>query len=89
MLGLASGGGQQMPVFAALGAQCTVLDYSQRQLESERLVAAREGYDITIVRADMTKRLPFDENSFDLIFTPSPTATSTRCCPSGANAHGS
>ncbi len=70
MLGLASGGGQQMPVFAALGAQCTVLDYSQRQLESERLVAAREGYDITIVRADMTKRLPFDENSFDLIFHP-------------------
>ena len=70
VLGLASGGGQQMPVFAALGAQCTVLDYSQRQLESERLVAAREGYDITIVRADMTKRLPFDENSFDLIFHP-------------------
>ena len=26
VLGLASGGGQQMPVFAALGAQCTVLD---------------------------------------------------------------
>lgn len=25
---------------------------------------------ITIVRADMTKRLPFDENSFDLIFHP-------------------
>ena len=24
VLGLASGGGQQMPVFAALGAQCTV-----------------------------------------------------------------
>ena len=29
ILGLASGGGQQMPVFAALGAYCTVLDYSQ------------------------------------------------------------
>ena len=28
VLGLASGGGQQMPVFAALGAKCTVLDYS-------------------------------------------------------------
>ena len=28
ILGLASGGGQQMPVFAALGAECTVLDYS-------------------------------------------------------------
>ena len=58
VLGLAAGGGQQMPVFAALGAGCTVLDYSQRQLDSERLVAEREGYDIRIVRADMTKPNP-------------------------------
>ena len=36
VLGLASGGGQQMPIFAALGANCTVLDYSQRQLDSEK-----------------------------------------------------
>ena len=70
VLGLAAGGGQQMPIFAALGAKCTVLDYSEKQLESERMVAQREGYDITIVRADMTKRLPFDDNSFDLIFHP-------------------
>ena len=39
VLGLASGGGQQMPIFAALGAECTVLDYSRRQLEAERMVA--------------------------------------------------
>ena len=70
VLGLASGGGQQMPVFAALGARCTVLDYSERQLESERLVAAREGYAIEIVRADMSKPLPFADASFDLIFHP-------------------
>ena len=70
VLGLASGGGQQMPVFAALGAVCTVLDYSRLQLESERFVAEREGYDIRIVRADMTKRLPFEDGEFDLIFHP-------------------
>jgi SAM-dependent methyltransferase len=70
LLGLASGGGQQMPIFAALGAEVTVLDYSLKQLESERLVAAREGYHIEIVRADMTKRLPFDDNTFDIIFHP-------------------
>ncbi|MBQ2061311.1 MAG: class I SAM-dependent methyltransferase [Oscillospiraceae bacterium] len=70
ILGLASGGGQQMPVFAALGADCTVLDYSQLQLENERMVAEREGYDIRIVRADMTKPLPFDDGEFDLIFHP-------------------
>ena len=70
ILGLASGGGQQIPVFAALGAVCTVLDYSPRQLESERAVAAREGYDVEIVRADMAKPLPFPDGSFDLIFHP-------------------
>lgn len=70
VLGLASGGGQQMPLFAARGAVCTVLDYSPRQLESERSVAAREGYAIEIVRADMTQPLPFADGSFDLIFHP-------------------
>lgn len=70
VLGLASGGGQQMPIFAALGAECTVLDYSEKQLESERLVAEREKYNIRIVRADMSKPLPFDDEEFDLIFHP-------------------
>ena len=70
VLGLACGGGQQMPIFTALGAVCTVLDYSPRQLESERLVAARESYEIEIVRADMTKPLPFADGVFDLIFHP-------------------
>ena len=70
VLGLASGGGQQMPIFAALGAECTVLDYSESQLESERMVAAREGYDIRVIRADMTQPLPFEDGAFDLIFHP-------------------
>ena len=70
ILGLASGGGQQMPVFAALGAECTVLDYSAEQINSEKLVAEREHYDINILRADMTKPLPFDDGHFDIIFHP-------------------
>ena len=70
VLGLASGGGQQMPIFAALGAACTVLDYSEKQLASEAMVANRESYDIRIIRADMTKPLPFENEEFDLIFHP-------------------
>ena len=70
LLGLASGGGQQMPVFAALGADCTVLDYSRRQLANEELVAERENYSINIVRADMTSPLPFGDGNFDIIFHP-------------------
>lgn len=70
LLGLACGGGQQMPIFTALGADCTVLDYSDRQLASEKYVADREGYKINIVKADMTRKLPFENDSFDIIFHP-------------------
>ena len=70
ILGLASGGGQQMPIFAALGAEVTVLDYSVRQLEKEEMMSKKEGYNIRIVRADMTEKLPFEDGEFDLIFSP-------------------
>ena len=70
VLGLASGGGQQMPVFAAMGCACTVLDYSEAQIASEVMVAEREGYEIRAVRADMTRPLPFEDGAFDLIFHP-------------------
>lgn len=70
ILGLASGGGQQMPIFSALGGDCTVLDYSLSQLESERLVSERESYSINIVHYDMTKPLPFKDEEFDIIFHP-------------------
>lgn len=70
VLGLACGGGQQMPVFSALGAECTVLDYSQKQLDSEKMVAEREKYLIKTVKADMTLPLPFENEAFDFIFHP-------------------
>lgn len=59
-----------MPVFAALGADCTVFDYSEKQLENEKIVAEREGYQIRIIRGDMTKPLPFENEEFDIIFHP-------------------
>jgi len=70
LLGLASGGGQQMPIFAAAGAICTVLDYSPKQIESERMLAQQEGYEIEILQEDMTKPLPFKDETFDIIFHP-------------------
>ena len=58
------------PSFPALGAQCTLLDYSSRQCESDRMVARREGYSIHIIQGDMTQPLPFADESFDFIFHP-------------------
>ena len=70
VLGLASGGGQQMPIFAALEAICTLMDYSQKQIDNDLMVARRENYNIKAVKADMTKIFPFENESFDLIFHP-------------------
>ena len=70
LLGLASGGGQQIPIFSVLGANCTVLDYSTKQCESEIKVAIREGYDVEVLRLDMTEPVPFENDTFDIIFHP-------------------
>jgi len=70
ILGLASGGGQQMPLFAATGADCTTFDYSQKQLDNDIAVAKRENLNLKTVRGDMTKPFPFNDGEFDFIFHP-------------------
>jgi SAM-dependent methyltransferase len=70
ILGLASGGGQQMPVLAAAGARVTSFDNSARQLEQDGRVAEREGLDIRIEKGDAADLSRFPDASFDLIFHP-------------------
>lgn len=70
ILGLASGGGQQMPIFNALGAKCSVIDYSSKQIESEYKVAKREGFTIEAIEGDMSKKFPFYDETFDIVFQP-------------------
>jgi SAM-dependent methyltransferase len=70
ILGLASGGGQQMALLSLLGGICTVFDYSEKQLESDLMVALREGYNIKTVKGDFTKPLPFPDKEFDIIINP-------------------
>lgn len=70
LLGLASGGGQQMPIFSALGAECTLMDISDAQCEKDRIVSKRENFSIDIVKGDMTKPFPFSDESFDIVFHP-------------------
>jgi SAM-dependent methyltransferase len=70
LLGLACGGGQQGPIFAALGARVTILDNSPRQLDRDRQVALREGLEITTVEGDMRDLSVFKDACFDLVFHP-------------------
>ena len=70
ILGLACGGGQQGPVFAAKGYDVTIMDFSTSQLQKDEMVAKREGLTINTVHADMTKPFPFEDETFDIIFNP-------------------
>lgn len=70
ILGLASAGGQQAPIFAAAGAHVTVLDASSAQLAQDRLVAEREGLTLRTVPGNMADLSAFADGQFQMIFHP-------------------
>jgi SAM-dependent methyltransferase len=70
ILCLASGGGQQGPILAAVGAKVTVLDNSPMQLQQDDLVAERESLTIRTIEGDMADLSMFSDESFDLIVHP-------------------
>jgi ubiquinone/menaquinone biosynthesis C-methylase UbiE len=70
ILGLASGGGQQGPILATLGADVTIFDNSEKQLEQDKILSDKFNLDIKTVQGDMKDLSVFADNSFDLIFNP-------------------
>jgi SAM-dependent methyltransferase len=70
VLCLASGGGQQAPILAALGAEVTLFDASPQQLEQDRFVAERNGLTIRLLEGDMADLSVFEDESFELVFNP-------------------
>lgn len=73
LLGLASGGGQQCPIFAAAGAKVTSFDASDGQLEQDRRVAERDGLKLRTVQGNMRDLSALEDASFDLVFNPCST----------------
>ena len=70
ILCLAGGGGQQGPVLAAAGADVTVFDNSNKQLEKDAFVARRDGLTIKTVQGNMQDLSAFSDESFDVIVHP-------------------
>lgn len=70
VLCLASGGGQQGPIVAALGAQVIVFDNSVKQLSKDEFVAKRDGLNIKTIQGDMKNVSIFEDEYFDLIIHP-------------------
>ena len=70
ILCLAGAGGQQGPLFAAVGADVVVFDLSENMLEKDRQVAQREGLTLRIVQGNMCDLSVFDDEAFDIIVNP-------------------
>lgn len=70
VLCLASGGGQQGPILAAAGADVTVVDISEKQLEQDIYVAKRDNLNIKTIKGSMLELSMFEDESFDLIIHP-------------------
>lgn len=70
VLALASGGGQQAPLFAAAGASVVVFDASGEQLARDGEVSRREGLGLVLEQGDMKDLSRFADGSFDLVFHP-------------------
>jgi ubiquinone/menaquinone biosynthesis C-methylase UbiE len=70
ILCLASGGGQQGPVLAAVGAEVTVTDISKKQLEQDEFVAIRDGLNIKTLQGDMSDLSEFKDEYFDIVVNP-------------------
>ena len=70
VLCLAAGGGRQAPLYAAAGAEVTVVDISSAMLELDRQVAAERGLQLRTVEASMDQLPMFGPGAFDIVIHP-------------------
>lgn len=70
VLCLAAGGGRQSALYAAAGAEVTVVDLSGSMLELDRLVAAERGYRIRMIETSMDDLSMLRQAEFDIVIHP-------------------
>jgi SAM-dependent methyltransferase len=68
VLVLAGGGGLHAVLFAKLGAQTTLVDFSRRQVATVRMLARRARVAIRCVQRDMRDLAPFPDGAFDIVW---------------------
>ena len=68
VLCLASGGGQDSVAFGMLGAEVTVLDLSDVQLERDRQAAIHHGLQTKTIQGDMRDLSVFPDEQFDVVW---------------------
>ncbi|MCS1408019.1 MAG: Ubiquinone/menaquinone biosynthesis C-methyltransferase UbiE [Verrucomicrobia subdivision 3 bacterium] len=70
VLCLAAGGGRHGPVFAAQGAEATIVDLSEAMLALDREVAQREGLSVMTLQTSMCDLSDLGDCSFDVVLQP-------------------
>ena len=70
LLCLAAGGGRQSSLYAAAGANVTVVDISGAMLELDRRVAAERGYSIRLFETSMDQLPMLRDGEFDIVIHP-------------------
>lgn len=70
VLCLAAGGGRHSALYAAAGAQVTVVDISGEMLALDRSVAAERGFDVRVVQTSMSDLAMFAPGEFDVVVHP-------------------
>ncbi len=70
LLCLAAGGGRQSSLYAAAGADVTVVDLSGAMLELDRQVAAQRGYSLRLIETSMDQLSMLEDGEFDIVIQP-------------------
>jgi SAM-dependent methyltransferase len=70
VLCLAAGGGRQSALYAAAGAQVTVVDISPEMLALDRAVAAERALDLRVIQASMDALSMLPAAGFDIVIHP-------------------
>jgi len=70
VLCLAAGGGRQGPIYAAAGANVTVVDISPMMLELDQLVAKKRKLNLRTLETSMDDLSALADNQFDLVIHP-------------------
>ena len=81
LLCLAAGGGKHGPLYAAAGAEVTVVDISPAMLELDRAVAAERGLALRTVEASMDDLSMFRAAEFDVVIHPVSTCYVPQIAP--------
>lgn len=81
LLCLAAGGGKHGPLYAAAGADVTVVDISPAMLELDREVAAERGLQLRTVESSIDDLTAFSPGEFDIVVQPVSTCYVPQIAP--------